>query len=60
MPKTPVAAHASNSNSIDVSIKTTMRDLFETWGMTGIKVNLGFWEGNINRKDPDQAAAWEL
>ncbi|HVT14535.1 MAG TPA: hypothetical protein VHE55_19900 [Fimbriimonadaceae bacterium] len=38
----------------------TMRDLFEKWGLTGMKVNLGFWTGEFNPRDPDRAAAWEL
>jgi hypothetical protein len=37
-----------------------MRDLFEKWGLTGMKVKLGFWEGEFNPQDPDRAAAWEL
>ena len=36
------------------------RDFLEKWGLSGLKIKLGFLEGEFNPRDPDQAAAWEL
>jgi hypothetical protein len=36
------------------------RDFLEKWGMTSLKLNLGFLEGEFAPRDPDRAAAWEL
>ncbi len=38
----------------------TRRDFLEKWGLVGLKINLGFLEGEFKPKDPDRAAAWEL
>jgi hypothetical protein len=36
------------------------RDFLEQWGLTGLKLNLGFLEGTFEPRDPDRAAAWDL
>jgi hypothetical protein len=36
------------------------RDFLEKWGLSSLKINLGFLEGEFNPRDPDRAAAWEL
>jgi hypothetical protein len=36
------------------------RDFLEKWGMSSLKLNLGFLEGEFAPRDPDRAAAWEL
>ncbi|MEW8627227.1 MAG: hypothetical protein AB2551_15870 [Candidatus Thiodiazotropha sp.] len=36
------------------------RDFLEKWGLSGLKINLGFLETEFEPKDPDRAAAWEL
>ena len=36
------------------------RDFLEQWGLSGLKINLGFLEGEFKPSDPDRAAAWEL
>jgi hypothetical protein len=32
----------------------------EKWGLSSLKINLGFLEGEFQPRDPDRAAAWEL
>ena len=36
------------------------RDFLEQWGLTSLKINVGFLEGEFKPGDPDRAAAWEL
>jgi hypothetical protein len=36
------------------------RDFLEKWGLSGLKINLGFLEGEFAPRDFDRAAAWEL
>jgi hypothetical protein len=36
------------------------RDFLEKWGLTVLKIKLGFLEGEFAPSDPDRAAAWEL
>jgi hypothetical protein len=36
------------------------RDFLEKWGLSSLKVKLGFLEGEFSPRDPDRAAAWEL
>lgn len=36
------------------------RDFLEKWGLSSLKINLGFLEGEFSPRDPDRAAAWEL
>src|SRR5882672_11242277 len=36
------------------------RDFLEKWGLSSLKINLGFLEGEFAPSDPDRAAAWEL
>lgn len=36
------------------------RDFLEQWGLTSLKLNLGFLEGAFEPRDPDRAAAWDL
>jgi hypothetical protein len=37
-----------------------LRDFLEQWGLSGLKIKLGFLEGEFNPRDPDRNAAWEL
>lgn len=37
-----------------------MRDLLERWGLTSLKFNVGFLNGEFSPKDPDRDAAWDL
>ena len=36
------------------------RDFLEKWGLSSLKIRLGFLEGEFDPRDPDRAAAWEL
>jgi hypothetical protein len=36
------------------------RDFLDKWGLSSLKIKLGFLEGEFNPRDPDRAAAWEL
>jgi hypothetical protein len=36
------------------------RDFLEKWGLSSLKINLGFLAGEFAPRDPDRAAAWEL
>ena len=36
------------------------RDFLEKWGLSSLKISLGFLEGEFAPRDPDRAAAWEL
>src|SRR6516162_190105 len=36
------------------------RDFLEKWGLSNLKIKLGFLEGEFSPRDPDRAAAWEL
>jgi hypothetical protein len=36
------------------------RDFLESWGLTSLKINLGFLEGEFAPADADRAAAWDL
>jgi hypothetical protein len=36
------------------------RDFFEKWGLSGLKINLGWLESEFSPQDPDREAAWEL
>lgn len=36
------------------------RNFLEKWGLSGLKIKLGFLEGEFSPSDPDRAAAWEL
>ena len=38
----------------------TRRAFLEEWGLSSLKINLGFLEGEFKPNDPDRAAAWEL
>jgi len=38
----------------------TRRDFLEQWGLSSLKINLGFLQGEFKPRDPDRAAAWEL
>ncbi len=37
-----------------------IKDLFENWGITGLKVNVGFLEMDWQPQPEEQQAAWEL
>ena len=37
-----------------------MRDFLENWGLSSLKLNLGFLETEFNPNDPDRGAAWDL
>jgi hypothetical protein len=36
------------------------RDFLEKWGLSSLKINFGFLEGEFEPHDPDRDAAWEL
>jgi hypothetical protein len=36
------------------------RDFLEKWGLSSLKIKLGFLEGEFRPQDPDRAAAWDL
>jgi len=36
------------------------RDFLERWGLSGLKLNIGFLEAEFHPQDADRAAAWEL
>jgi len=36
------------------------RDFLAQWGLSSLKINLWFFEGEFSPNDPDRAAAWEL
>jgi hypothetical protein len=36
------------------------RDFLQRWGLSSVKLNFGFLEGEFVPRDPDRAAAWEL
>lgn len=36
------------------------RDFLQKWGLSSLKINFGFLEGEFAPQDPDRAAAWEL
>lgn len=36
------------------------RDFLEKWGLSSLKLKLGFLEGEFKPSDPDRAAAWDL
>lgn len=36
------------------------RDFLAKWGLSGLKIKLGFLEGEFAPSDPDRAAAWDL
>jgi hypothetical protein len=40
--------------------RVNRRDFLEKWGLAGLKINLGFLQGEFAPRDPDRAAAWEL
>ena len=35
-------------------------DWLEQWGLSSLKLNLGFLQGDFTPKDPDRDAAWDL
>jgi hypothetical protein len=37
-----------------------LRDFLEQWGLSNLKIKLGFLEGKFEPRDPDRHAAWEL
>lgn len=37
-----------------------IKDLFENWKLTGLKINAFFGEMEWKPSDPDKAAAWDL
>ncbi len=37
-----------------------LRDFLATWGLSSLKLRLGFLEGEFTPSDPDRAAAWDL
>ncbi len=36
------------------------RDFLQKWGLSSLKIKVGFLEGEFAPQDPDRAAAWEL
>jgi hypothetical protein len=41
-------------------IEMKRRDFLEKWGLSGLKINLGWLEGEFSPHDPDREAAWKL
>ena len=37
-----------------------MRDFLANWGLTGLKISVGFLNCEFSPSDPDRAAAWDL
>jgi hypothetical protein len=37
-----------------------LRDFLTAWGLTSLKLKIGFLEGEFTPSDPDRAAAWDL
>lgn len=37
-----------------------LKDLFEKWHLTGLKVNTGIFEAELSPKDSDKDAAWDM
>jgi hypothetical protein len=37
-----------------------LRDFLATWGLSGLKISLGFLEGEFTPHDADRNAAWDL
>jgi hypothetical protein len=37
-----------------------LRDFLEKWGLSSLKINVGFAAMEFSPKDPDRAAAWDL
>jgi hypothetical protein len=37
-----------------------LRDFLEQWGLSSLKLNLGFLQGEFQPQDPDRHAAWDL
>ena len=37
-----------------------LRDFLENWGLSGLKLNIGFLEAQFAPQDADRAAAWDL
>ena len=42
------------------SSRVKRRDFLERWGLSGLRISLGFLEGEFSPSDPDREAAWEL
>lgn len=36
------------------------RDFLEKWGLSNLKIKLGWLEGEFSPRDPDRGASWEL
>jgi hypothetical protein len=36
-----------------------LRDFLADWGLTSLKLKIGFLEGEFTPSDPDRAAAWD-
>lgn len=37
-----------------------LRDFLENWGLTSLKIKIGFLDAEFKPGDPDRAAAWDL
>jgi hypothetical protein len=42
------------------SLTMKRRDFLAQWGLSRLKINLGFLEGDFDPRDPDRGAAWDL
>lgn len=47
-------------NKLPVDETMKRRDFLERWGLSGLKLSLGFLDAEFHPRDPDRAAAWEL
>ena len=48
------------STTMGKSLAMKRRDFLERWGLSCLKIKLGFLEGQFNPHDPDREAAWDL
>jgi hypothetical protein len=54
------ASQTENSGLYDPFRSMKRRDFLEKWGLSSLKINLGFLEGEWAPRDADRNAAWEL
>jgi hypothetical protein len=58
-----VVAYTKSNFSPDPAreiIAMKRRDFLQQWGLSSLKINLGFLEGEFAPQDPDRAAAWDV
>ena len=50
----------TSRNPLDTVVGMKRRDFLEKWGLSSLKVKVGFLEAEFDPRDPDRAAAWDL